>query len=49
MFASNTTFSWNGNSFSDCSYMHADVPIRPVAPWKLGISQAAMIRGEGVV
>lgn len=40
---------FNGNSFSDCSLMHADAPIRPVPPWKLGISQAAMLRGEGMV
>lgn len=41
---------YNGNSFSDCSIMGApDVPDRrPVPPWKLGISQAAMMRGEGM-
>jgi len=41
--------AFNGNSFSDCSLMHADCPIRPVPPWKMGISQAAMLRGEGMV
>lgn len=49
MFNGNSTFGWNGNSFADCSYMHADAPVRPVAPWKLGISPAAMMRGEGAV
>ena len=49
MFNGSSNFGWNGNSFSDCSLMHADTIVRPVAPWKLGISQAAMMRGEGAV
>jgi hypothetical protein len=49
MFSSGSIFDWNGNSFADCSYMHADAPVRPVAPWKFGISQAAMMRGLGAV
>ena len=48
MFSSGSIFGWNGNSFADLG-MHADSPVRPVAPWKLGISQAAMIRGAGAV
>jgi hypothetical protein len=49
MFNGDSAYDWNGNSFSDCSYMHIDSPIRPVAPWKYGISQAAMMRGQGAV
>jgi hypothetical protein len=48
MFNDSSTFDWNGNSFADLG-MHADAPVRPVPPWKLGISQAAMMRGEGAV
>jgi hypothetical protein len=40
--------NWNGNSFADLD-MSPDGPIRPVPPWKLGISQAAMMRGAGAV
>ncbi len=36
--------SYNGNSFADLGS-----PRRPVAPYKFGISQAAMMCGEGVV
>jgi len=49
MFNGNSAYNWNGNSFSDCSIMNADAPVRPVPPWKLGISQAAMMRGAGAV
>lgn len=45
----NDSSAYNGNSFSDCSYMHIDSILRPVPPWKYGINQAAMIRGEGIV
>lgn len=46
----NGSSAYNGNSFSDCSLMCApDTPIRPVPPWKLGISQAAMLRGAGLM
>jgi hypothetical protein len=48
MFNGSSTFGWNGNSFADLG-MHADSIIRPVPPWKNGISQAAMMRGQGVV
>jgi hypothetical protein len=48
MFSSGSIFDWNGNSFADLG-MHADAIIRPVPPWKLGISQAAMMRGDGAV
>jgi hypothetical protein len=40
---------FNGNSFSDCSLWAQDAPIRPVAPYKLGISQEAMLYGQGMV
>ncbi len=43
-----SAFGWNGNSFADLGH-HADAPVRSVAPWKLGSSQAAMMRGEGAV
>ena len=49
MFSEANSYGWNGNSFSDCGLMHADAVIRPVPPWKLGISQAAMMRGQGAV
>lgn len=49
MFNGNSAYNWNGNSFADCSYMHADAPVRPVPPWKFGISLAAMMRGAGAV
>jgi len=49
MFNGASNHNWNGNSFSDCSLMHADAIVRPVPPWKLGISQAAMMRGTGAV
>jgi len=49
MLNGSSSYNWNGNSFSDCSLMHADAIIRPRAPWKFGISGAAMIRGEGMV
>ena len=48
MFNGSSNFEWNGNSFADLG-MHADAIIRPVPPWKFGVSQAAMMRGEGVV
>jgi hypothetical protein len=47
-FNGSSSFAWNGNSFADLG-MSPDGPIRPVAPWKLGISQAAMMRGTGAV
>ena len=49
MYDGNVNFGWNGNSFSDCSLMHVDAPVRPVAHWKFGIHPAASIRGEGMV
>jgi hypothetical protein len=38
----------NGNSFADLD-MVPNGPIRPVPPWKFGISQAAMMRGASAV
>jgi hypothetical protein len=46
MFNGNSNFDWNGNSFADLVAL-PDSPIRPVPPWKFGISQAAMMRGAG--
>ena len=48
MFNGSSNFGWNGNSFADLDMVPGG-PVRPVAPWKLGISQAAMMRGEGAV
>lgn len=50
-FNGNSSYGLNDNSFSDCSLMNADfiMPALVVAPWKGGISQAAMVRGTGVV
>ena len=48
MFVNGNSHDFNGNSFADLG-MHADAIIRPVPPWKFGVSQAAMMRGEGVV
>jgi hypothetical protein len=40
----------NGNSFSDCSWWVQDAPSRcQPPPWKLGVSQEAVMRGEGAV
>jgi len=48
MLNGNSAYDLNGNSFADLIALPGS-PIRPVAPWKLGISQAAMMRGEGAV
>jgi hypothetical protein len=48
MFNGDSAYDLNGNSFADLG-VHADSVIRPVPPWKLGISQAAMMRGQGAV
>jgi hypothetical protein len=48
VFNSGSIFDLNGNSFADLIALPGS-PIRPVPPWKLGISQAAMMRGEGAV
>ena len=48
MFNGDSAFGWNGNSFADLIALPGS-PVRPVPPWKLGISQAAMMRGQGVV
>lgn len=40
---------WNGNSFSDGWFIAADAIIRPVAPYKAGVSQAAMMAGTNTI
>jgi hypothetical protein len=49
MYDGSSTYAWHGNSFSDCSMMNADAPIKPVPFYKFGVSQAAAMRGTGVI